>query len=278
MIIEIKQTKSNFENKFEIKVNNQLKYLANTPWMDISIQANIDNIRPCIMTNTDESVCYTSSYNIIENISNSIVPIKWAFTGKQKSSVFSVMDNEKKTCGKFYKLTNGLLDTKYVIEYENYTLKCYDISVGKTRNIPIYNEENQIAEIIKPLNVSNNQDNYYIFLLDEYSSLETILSFFVIIFDNQQYSNKGQVAYNERSASICYTYDKNRKYYNKNWIINNFDNNDINLINTKILEDRENVIKSIKKQSKYVFIFIPVIILLMIVVFSILYYFNYNMP
>lgn len=61
MIIEIKQTKSNFENKFEIKVNNQLKYLANTPWMDISIQANIDNIRPCIMTNTDESVCYTSS-------------------------------------------------------------------------------------------------------------------------------------------------------------------------------------------------------------------------
>ena len=52
----------------------------------------------------------------------------------------------------------------------------------------------------------------------------------------------------------------------------------INLINTKILEDRENVIKSIKKQSKYVFVFIPVIILLMIAVFSILYYFNYNVP
>ena len=37
MIIKIEQTISNGKNKFEIKVNNELKYLAGTPWMDIEL-------------------------------------------------------------------------------------------------------------------------------------------------------------------------------------------------------------------------------------------------
>lgn len=272
MIIKVEQTKSNLKNKFEIKVNNKLKYLAGMPWMDISAPLNIDNVRSCIITKTDESICYATSYNIIENISNTAVPMKWAFTGEQKSSIFNVIDNKNNTCGKFYKLTNGVLDTKYIIEYENYILKSYDISVGRTRNIPIYDGDNQIAEIIKPLNVSNNQDNYYVFLLDEYSHLETILSFFVIVFDYQNYSNSGQVVANKKEVSIRYTYDKNNKYYDKDWIANNFNNNDINLINSQILEDRKNIMNSIKKQLKYVFIFVMIILLFLIVVFSILYY------
>ena len=167
MIIKVEQTKSNLKNKFEIKVNNKLKYLAGMPWMDISAPLNIDNVRSCIITKTDESICYATSYNIIENISNTAVPMKWAFTGEQKSSIFNVIDNKNNTCGKFYKLTNGVLDTKYIIEYENYILKSYDISVGRTRNIPIYDGDNQIAEIIKPLNVSNNQDNYYVLITSD---------------------------------------------------------------------------------------------------------------
>ena len=55
-----------------------------------------------------------------------------------------------------------------MIEYKDYVLKCFDVSVGKTRNISIYNEEGQIAEIVKPLSTTNNLDYYYLFLLDKY--------------------------------------------------------------------------------------------------------------
>ena len=77
---------------------------------------------------------------------------------------------------------------------------------------------------------------------------------------------------NKKEVSIRYTYDKNNKYYDKDWIANNFNNNDINLINSQILEDRKNIMNSIKKQLKYVFIFVMIILLFLIVVFSILYY------
>jgi len=276
MIIKVEQTKSNLKNRFEIKVNNELKYLAGTPWMDITLPLNIDNIRHCILTKTDESICYTTSYDIIENVSNTVIPMKWAFTGEQKSLIFNIYDSKGNICGKFYKLINGLLDAKYVIEYQNYTLKSYDISVGKTRNISIYDEKCQIAEIIKPLNTSNNLDYYYLFLLDEYSDLEKILSFFTIFFDYQNYSNTGDIVGNKKEVRIRYTYNRNNEFYDKNWIENNFNKEELDLINNQILEDRKNITNSIKKQAKYIISFIALGWLILFIVFGILYYIYYG--
>ncbi len=267
MIIKIEQVQSNFKNSFEIRVNNELKYLAGTPWMNIDLPLNAENTRPYIMTDINENICYTSSYNIIENVSNSAIPMKWAFSGEQKKYIFNVYNKENTICGKFYKLTNGILDTKYVIEYNNYILKCYDISVGKTRNISIYNEEHQIAEIIKPLHNSNNLDYYYLFLLDQYSNLEEILSFFTIFFDYKNYSHNGDVTGYKEEVNVEYTYDKNNKFYDKNWITNHFKKEDIDIINNKMLEDRKATTNSIKKHAKYI---IPFIVLGWIIVFIIL--------
>ncbi len=269
MIIKVEQTKSNLKNKFDIKVNNELKYLAGTPWMNIDVPLNVDNIRKCIITKTDESICCVSSYNIMENISNAAIPMKWVFTGEQKSLIFNIFDAQNNICGKFYKLTNGFLDTKYVIEYGNYTLKSYDISVGKTRNISIYKDDLQIAEILKPLSVSDNLDYYYLFLLDEYSDLEIILSFFTVFFDYQNYSNNGEVVSNKKEVSISYTYDKNNKFYDKNWIENNFNKKEVNLIYNQILEDRKNITNSIKKQAKFIVLFVTLIWLLLFIVLGI---------
>ena len=269
MIIKVEQTKSNLKNKFDIKVNNELKYLAGTPWMNIDVPLNVDNISKCIITKTDESICCVSSYNIMENISNAAIPMKWVFTGEQKSLIFNIFDAQNNICGKFYKLTNGFLDTKYVIEYGNYTLKSYDISVGKTRNISIYKDDLQIAEILKPLSVSDNLDYYYLFLLDEYSDLEIILSFFTVFFDYQNYSNNGEVVSNKKEVSISYTYDKNNKFYDKNWIENNFNKKEVNLIYNQILEDRKNITNSIKKQAKFIVLFVTLIWLLLFIVLGI---------
>lgn len=272
MIIKVEQTKANLKNKFEIKMNNELKYLAGTPWMNIDMPLNIDRVRSCIITKADESICYATNYDIAENISNAAIPMKWAFTGEQKRAIFNILDSENNICGKFYKLTNGFFDTKYVIEYGNYILKSYDISVGKTRNISIYNENCQIAEIIKPLSVSNNLDYYYIFLLDEYSDLETVLSFFTVFFDYQNYSNSGQVVAYKKEVSIEYTYDKNNKLYDKNWIPNHFNKTDVDLINNQILENRKETANSIKKQAKYIILFVALCWLILFIILGIVYY------
>ena len=200
---------------------------------------DIENVRRSIITNTDESICYTTSYNVMENISNTAIPMKWLFAGGQKSFIFNILDSKNNACGRFYKLTNGFFDTKYVIEYGDYTLKCYDISVGKTRNISIYKENLQIAEIVKPLTVLNNLDCYYIFLLNEYSDLETILSFFTVVFDYQNYANAGQVVANKKHVKIKYTYGKNNKFYDKNWISEHFDKEHVDLIDNQRMKNKK---------------------------------------
>ena len=276
MIIKVEQIKSNGKNKFEVKVNNELKYLAGTPWMNIDAPLNAERTRQCVITKTDESICFVTSYNIMENISNTIIPLKWAFTGEQKGHIFNIFDAKNNNCGKFYRLINGFLDTKYVIEYGDYILRCFDISVGKTQNISIYNDDLQIAEIVKPLSVSNNLDYYYLYLLDEYSDLETILSFFTVFFDYQNYANAGEVVGSKKEVSISYTFDKNNKFYDKNWITNHFDNEEVELMNKRILEDRKNNMNSFKKQAKYIILFVALAWLISLVTFGILYFIYHN--
>lgn len=269
MIIKVEQTHSNFKSKFEIKVNDELRYLAGTPWMEISTPLDIDKIRQCVLANLDNSICYITSYNAIENIAESAIPMKWVFTGEQKSFIFKITDEKNNICAKFYEVTNGFADRKYIIEYENEAFKVYDVSVGKTRNLLIFKDDVQIAEIVKPLSVSNNLDNYYVYLLDEYSKLEKIVSFFTIYFDYHNYSNSGQVVAHKKEVVVKYSYDKNTKFYDKNWLTNNFNKEDVGTINNQIMEDRKNTINYIKKYGKIV----ALILLALFIIFGLLYYF-----
>ena len=250
MILKVEQAVANGKNKFEIKENNKVKYLAGTPWASIAVPLGIDRIRSCVITKADESLYYATSYSIAENIANTAIPMKWAVTGEQKSHIYNISDNENNNCGRFYKLTNGILNTKYVIEFDKYTLKSYDISIGKTRNVLIYNEDTQIAEIVKPLSVSNNLDTYYIFLLDEYKELEVIISFFTIFFDYQNYANSGEIVGSSEEVGFKYTYDVNNKFYDKNWISNHFNKEEVETIYNHISEHRKNTTNEIKKKIK----------------------------
>ncbi len=110
------------------------------------------------------------------------------------------------------------------------------------------------------------------YLLDEYSDLEIILSFFTVLFDYQNYANAGEVVGSKQDVSISYTFDKNYKYYDKNWIVNHFDKKEIELMNNRILADRKNNMDSIKKQLKYIIIFVVSTWLIVLVTFGILYF------
>lgn len=214
MIIKAKQTK---QNNFEIIIDNELKYFSS-----MNKISGITNYRKGkgTITNIDGSMCYT------------LLPSKEfsVFFGKTKRK-YCIFNNLNKNCGSFYKLISGFLNSKHVIEYENYKLSCYSISNGKTQNISIYDGEKQIAEIIKSIQFL---ENYYIFLLDEYKNLESILSLFVSYFEYEDMRSADETGV----VGVSYTYDKNNKYYNKNWIENNFNKDDVHFINEQIQKER----------------------------------------
>ena len=250
MIIKAEQTK---QNKFEIKINNELKYFSSMEKI-----SGITNYRKGkgTITNIDGSMCYT------------LLPSKdfSVFSGKIRRK-YCIFNSLNQNCGMFYKLiSDDFLKSRHmIIEYENYKLSCYSISIGKTQNISIYDGENQIAEIIKSVQIL---ENYYIFLLDEYTNLQAILSLFVSYLEYEDmYSDHtpGVVGYS-------YTYDKNNKFYNKNWIENNFNKEDVHLINEQIQKERKDTINNIKKQSKYTISFFIIGWLIVLLILGIVYF------
>ena len=71
--------------------------------------------------------------------------------------------------------------------------------------------------------------------------------------------------YSKKAVSISYTYDKN-------WIKNNFNKGEVDLVNNQILENRKSTTNSIKKQAKFIFSFIALGWLLLFIAFGLLYY------
>jgi hypothetical protein len=67
MIIKVEQIESNGKNKFEMKVNNNLKYLAGTPWMNIEAPLHIEDTRQCVITTANEKICYKRKRKIIRS-------------------------------------------------------------------------------------------------------------------------------------------------------------------------------------------------------------------
>lgn len=207
MIIKVEQTK---QNNFEIKINNELKYFSRMKKTSIITPYKGEGT----ITNIDGSMCYT------------LLPSKEfsVYSGKIRKK-YCIFNNLSQNCGVFYKLKSGFLKSKYMIEYENYKLSCYSISIGKTQNISIYDGDKQIAEIIKSVEIL---ENYYIFLIDEYTDLQEILSLFVSYWEYEEMcsgENNGTMV-----VGVSYTYDRNNKFYDKNWIKNNFNKEDIELI------------------------------------------------
>lgn len=262
MIINVQQTQANLKNKFEILVNHELKYFAGTPWMNLQVPFHAERMRQCVMTKTDESIYYTTSYDLMKNISSTAIPMKWVVTGEQKSLIFDILDEAGQSCAKFYKLTQGLWDSKYVITYADHHLKCYDVSVGSTRHIVIYENDIQVAEIVKPLTVVDNLDVYYVFLLDTHCDLESILAFFTVFFDHLHYANQGQVVAKKKEIQFRYSFDKNRKFYDQTWIANHFA--------TKELEQMKQQMATFQNhmniQPKHIILFIVLVWFVLLVI------------
>ena len=271
MIIKVRQTEANAKNKFAIEENSEVKFLAGTPWLNIDSPLDVDKKRVCTITDKNEKPIFYTDYSVRENVANNIIPLKWVFTKSQKTKIYNIVNQKNENKGKIYTLINDFLDTKQVIEYEDYGLICYNKSVGKTHHIFIYNDDKQIAEIVKPLHRQNNLDYYYVFLLDEYQDLEVIISFYTILYDYLSYSDSEIVGHKDE-VEVSYTWDKNSKYYNKDWIFNNFPKKEVDKIYEEMALERQEASNKIKKYSQKILLLVILGWVIVLIIFFSFYF------
>ena len=228
MILEINQISANGKNLFEIIEGGQLLYQAHSPWLPMITDA----ARKITMSDPAGQKVFETNYSFLENMSEAIVPFKYLLTGAQKFNQYSVVDADGKTIGAFYSELNGLIDKKLYLQRENRAIVGYRRSVGNKEVVSFYQNERQVGQLTRSNSTVNNQDRYLPHFLPGYESWLPILAFFTVYYDFMYHNNSGKVMIGY-STKYVYTYDKNNKKYDKNFIRNNFGQAEDDRINGK---------------------------------------------
>lgn len=271
MLITIQQTKSNYENLFEVSCCNQVLFHAKAPWMNVSLPFNADNVRKLTFSNAAGENLYTTRYSIIDNMLEETIPFKYLLSKGQRFGQFEIIGNNGRE-GAFYTLQNGYFDKRFCLEHEGKVYLGYDIQNGISHIISIFDDDVQIAQITKPLATVDNLDVYYLHIKDELEALIPVLSFFVIYFDYRRYNNSGEITKNSVEISVGYSYDKNNSKYNPNWISQEFGQQAADELSQIITKQREEITAKAKKLAKIIGIsFLVLFVLILIIVFVILH-------
>lgn len=221
MLVTIRQTKSNFENLFEVSSNGNILFHAKAPWMKISLPFNAENMRELTFTDASGKTLYTTHYKMIDNMLEEGIPFKYLLTKEQRFAQFEI-EGKNGIEGIFYIRQNGILDTKFCIEHKGRKCLGYSLDKGKNNYVSIYENGAQIAQLTKPLTVMDNLDIYYLHIKDEFASMIPVLSFFTIYYDYRKYNNSGKLTKNYVETSVSYSYSKNNDKYNPDWIAREF--------------------------------------------------------
>lgn len=221
MLVTIQQTKSNFENLFEVSSNGQTLFHAKAPWMKVSLPFNAENMRELTFTDASGENLYTTHYKLIDNMMEEAIPFKYLITKEQRFGQFEIA-GKNGIEGTFYIRQNGIFDSKFCIEHKGTVYLGYSLDKGKNNYVSIYENDRQIAQITKPLTVMDNLDVYYLHIKDAYASMIPVLSFFTVYYDYRKYNNSGKLTKNSVEISVSYSYGKNNDKYNPNWIAQEF--------------------------------------------------------
>ena len=236
--LEVIQVESEKKNSFEIKYNDTLKYKAKLPFISFNDPLNLEKLRMIKIYDLDGNVIYTTDYNYIENLKEEIIPMKFLVTGSQKFNqlVFTADTN----IIKIYYEEKEIWNNRYVIELNEKQYYCYSIEDGYIRHFPIYDGDKQIGEILKSNVIIDFKDNYCCYIKDGYESISDGVVALLLYFDRSEYSSSYLI---NKSYNLTkrYSYNKTNKYYDKEWVKNNFGDEfykkvdeDVNLVKEKI--------------------------------------------
>ncbi len=217
MILQIKQTCSKGENRFDIISNGEIIYKADSSWLPMVT----DRFRKMHITDCSGGLLYQTQYSLLENMGESMIPFKYLFTGSQKFLKFDVVNHENSHVGSFYTETSGIVDSKVCVEYGGRILVGYRRQIGIKEYISFYEEETQVGQISKSNKVVDNLDSYLLHFLDGYDEWLPMLAFFTIYYDFLYYNHSGE---SNKTYSVKYTYTigKKKDKYNEDFILKNF--------------------------------------------------------
>lgn len=272
MLVTIEQTKSNFENLFDISSDGQTLFHARAPWMKASVPFNADNVRKLTFFDAAGETLYTTRYSIIDNTLEEAVPFKYLLTKEQRFGQFEIIGRDGRE-GAFYTLQNGMFETKFCIEHRGDVYFGYSMDNGRNNIVSIYAGETQIAQITKPLTVIENLDIYYLHLKEDYRSMIPLLAFFTVYYDYRKYNNSGEITKNSVEISVSYSFDKNNSKYDPNWIAQEFGQEEAEQLENALRAIREQGSAKAKKIAKIIGIFFLFSILLSLIILFLIFYF-----
>ncbi|MBQ8165246.1 MAG: hypothetical protein IJZ94_05480 [Clostridia bacterium] len=249
MIAKVTQTQANGKNCFEISTSTGVLFYAQTSWMNINLPFDAQNIRELVFTDCNGEVVYTTSYSVIENTLERALPFKYLYAGEQRFGQYSVI-GKNGIEGSFYSRQDGFFDKKYCIEKNGRFVLGYSISKGSFEAISFYEGGRQIAQITKPLNVEDNLDVYFIHLSADRDELFPIIAFFCVYFDYQKYNRAGEIVAKKTEVNLRYTLDKNNKFYNPDWIKNEFGKAEADRFKSELKAHNQRVSNKFRKKLK----------------------------
>lgn len=217
MILEVKQTCSTGKNLFDIICDGQLIYKADSTWFPLFT----DGTNKMHLTDLSDTMVYQTKYSLLENVSESMIPFKYVFTGSQTFMKFYVLDRAHRDIGTFYVEVSGVLDRKMCLEYHGRVIAGYRKEAGDKQYVSFYDGESQVGQLTKSNKVVDNLDHYVLHFLDGFEEWIPMLAFFTIYYDFIYNNNSGEL---QKSYEVKYTYsfDKNSSKYQDTFIRDNF--------------------------------------------------------
>ena len=277
MKIQVLQVESEKKNEFEITYNNSLQYYAKLPFVSINEPMNLEKIRSIKILDLNGNEIYTTDYKYFENFKEEFIPMKFLITGSQKFNQLQFVSN--KNIIKIYYEENEIWSNRYVIEFNDKKFFCYSIEDGYIRHFPIYDGELQIGEALKSNVVIDEKDEYCCYLKDEYSTLIDGIVALLLYLDRSNYSSSYLVN-KSYTLSKNYSYNKTNKFYDKQWVINNFGDEfykkvdeDVKLVKSKIfhpIKTSKEQLNSMPEKDRKLLLFILITPWALILIFGII--------
>ena len=222
MLVTIRQTEASGRNLFEVVADDRVIYRAETPWAALSLPFDAENLRKLVFSDAEGNDIFHTDYNLVENLIQSATELKSLFGKSTRVAEYMIVDRDNVQRGSFYARIDGVATSQYVISYDGRIYDCYSIALGKIYVVSVYDGDRQIAQLTKPLDTWNQLDIYYLHLVDEYSALLPILSFFIIYLDACKFDRSGKYVKYSFEKVRAYSFNKNNGKYNADWIADTF--------------------------------------------------------
>ena len=157
----------------------------------------------------------TLEYDLFKNLKN-IIPLKYLFFKTSKKNYLINSISENKYIGRLGLIRKGLYYSYYSLIVNQKEFILYEIPLGKYGiKIPIFYNNIQIGLIEKSIYTENNKDEYYLYLSDD--SFLSIISLFIIYYDNWEHGNQGEIYYGSKVEYVWTASKKIKSKYNPIW-------------------------------------------------------------